>query len=34
VLMAENFRTGFVWNTFARNPEVGIAMQRAGFRAI
>jgi hypothetical protein len=31
VLMAENYRTGFVWNTFARNPEVGIAMQRAGW---
>jgi len=31
VLMAENLRTGFVWETFARNPEVGIAMQRAGF---
>jgi hypothetical protein len=32
VLMAENLRTGFVWETFARNPEVPIAMQRAGFR--
>jgi hypothetical protein len=31
VLMAENFRTGFVWETFAKNPEVGVAMQRAGF---
>ena len=31
VLMAENLRTGFVWETFARNPEVSIAMQRAGF---
>lgn len=31
VLMAENLRTGFVWNTFAQNPEVPIAMQRAGF---
>jgi len=31
VLMAENLRTGFVWNTFAQNPEVAIAMQRAGF---
>ena len=31
VLMAENLRTGFVWETFARNPEVGVAMQRAGF---
>jgi hypothetical protein len=33
VLMAENLRTGFVWETFARNPEVGVAMQRAGFSA-
>ena len=32
VLMAENLRTGFVWQIFARNPEVRIAMQRAGFR--
>ena len=31
VLMAENLRTGFVWNTFAQNPEVAIAMQRVGF---
>ena len=31
VLMAENLRTGFVWSTFARNPEVSIAMQKAGF---
>ena len=30
VVMAENFRTGFVWQTFARNPEVPLAMQRAG----
>jgi hypothetical protein len=34
VLMAENYRTGFLWNTFVRNPEVGIAMQRAGFHSI
>ena len=31
VVMAENLRTGFVWNTFARNPEVSVAFQRAGF---
>jgi hypothetical protein len=31
VIMAENLRTGFVWQTFARNPEVPLAMQRAGF---
>jgi len=32
VLMAENLRTGQVWNTFMRNPEIGRAMQLAGFR--
>ncbi len=32
VLMAENLRTGFVWEVFARNPEVGRAMDLAGFR--
>jgi hypothetical protein len=31
VLMAENLRSGFVWDTFSRNPEVHLAMQRAGF---
>ena len=31
-LMAENLRTGFIWRTFARNPEAGIAMKKAGFR--
>jgi len=31
LVMAENLRTGFVWDTFAKNPEVGVAMQRAGF---
>lgn len=33
VLMAENLRTGFVWEVFARNHEVGRAMAMAGFRA-
>jgi hypothetical protein len=33
VLMAENLRTGFVWETFARNPEVPLAMRRAGFHS-
>jgi hypothetical protein len=33
VLMAENLRTGFIWETFARNPEVSIALQRAGFHS-
>jgi hypothetical protein len=31
VLMAENLRSGLVWNTFMRNHESVIAMQRAGF---
>ena len=31
VVMAENLRTGFVWKTFTRNPEVAVAFQRAGF---
>ncbi len=31
LLMAENLRSSFVWETFARNPEVPQAMQRAGF---
>jgi hypothetical protein len=33
VLMAENLRTGFLWQTFMRNPETIIAMQRSGFHA-
>jgi hypothetical protein len=32
VLMAENLRSGFVWRTFGRNPEVAVAMKKAGFR--
>ncbi|MGC1619091.1 MAG: glucoamylase family protein [Candidatus Acidiferrum sp.] len=32
MLMAENHRTGFVWNTFMKNPEAQSAMQKAGFR--
>jgi len=31
VLMAENLRSGLVWNTFMRNRESVSAMQRAGF---
>lgn len=31
MLMAENHRTGFVWNTFMKNPEAQSAMQKAGF---
>jgi hypothetical protein len=33
VLMAENLRSGFLWETFMRNPEPVLAMQRAGFHA-
>jgi len=32
MLMAENVRTGFVWNTFMKNPEATRGMQRAGFK--
>jgi hypothetical protein len=32
MLMAENHRTGFVWETFMKNPEAISAMQKAGFR--
>jgi hypothetical protein len=31
VIMAENLRSGLVWNTFMRNRESVSAMQRAGF---
>jgi hypothetical protein len=31
MLMAENQRTGFVWNTFMKNPEAGAAMEAVGF---
>jgi hypothetical protein len=31
MLMAENARSQLVWNTFMRNPEVQVAMGRAGF---
>jgi hypothetical protein len=32
LLMAENARSQFVWNTFMRNPEAREAMRRCGFR--
>jgi hypothetical protein len=32
MLMAENVRTGFVWETFMKNPEAKLGMERAGFR--
>jgi hypothetical protein len=31
--MAENQRTGFVWNTFMKNPEAKSAMQKVGFQS-
>jgi hypothetical protein len=33
VLMAENLRSGLIWDTFMRNPEARAAMERAGFHA-
>jgi hypothetical protein len=32
LLMAENARTGFVWQTFMKNPEAQRGMQLAGFK--
>jgi hypothetical protein len=32
LLMAENLRTGFVWDTFMKNPEAQRGMERAGFK--
>jgi len=32
LLMAENARTGFVWEQFAKNPEVAKGMELAGFQ--
>lgn len=31
LVMAENYRTGFVWRTFMANPEIARAMKVAGF---
>jgi hypothetical protein len=33
VLMAENLRSRFIWETFMKNPEVGKALQAVGFVA-
>jgi len=33
MLMAENHRTGLVWETFMKNPEAQNAMQKAGFHS-
>lgn len=32
LVMIENFRTGLIWDNFMANPELGRAMQLAGFR--
>ena len=32
LLMAENLRTGFVWDTFMRSPEAKRGIERAGFQ--
>jgi hypothetical protein len=32
MLMVENYRTQFIWNTFMANPEIQAAMQIAGFQ--
>ena len=32
LLMAENARTSFIWNTFMKNREATQGMQRAGFK--
>jgi hypothetical protein len=33
MVMAENSRSGLVWDTFMENPEAQRGMQRAGFVA-
>jgi hypothetical protein len=32
LLMAENARTGFVWDTFMKSQEAQRGMERAGFK--
>jgi len=32
LVMAENLRTGFVWDIFMKNPEARRGMDRAGFK--
>jgi hypothetical protein len=34
MLMAENYRSGFVWKTFMRNPDLRRAMRKAGFTPV
>jgi hypothetical protein len=33
MVMAENARTAFVWDTFMKNPEAQRGMERAGFKS-
>ena len=33
LVMIENARTAFVWDTFMKNPEAQRGMERAGFQA-
>jgi hypothetical protein len=33
MLMAENYRSGFVWETFMKNPEAVSAMEKVGFKS-
>jgi len=33
MVMAENARTAFVWDTFMKNPEAIRGMERAGFKS-
>lgn len=33
LMMAENARTGFFWETFMKNSEITTAMQQVGFNA-
>lgn len=34
MVMAENQRTGFIWDTFMKNPEPTAAMSKVGFQAV
>ncbi len=34
MLMAENARSGFIWNTFMKSPEARAALDLAGFRTV
>jgi hypothetical protein len=32
VVMIENYRTGLIWKTFMKNPEIKPALERIGFQ--